>query len=698
MEHAIRLPFWLLPLSFIALFALVGIRCYRNYHKAPQFPGPFLAKISYAWLLSHTFTGKLNEYNAAVLEKYGSPARIAPDKILTNDPIILRHMSAPRSNFRRGTFYDAFAIEPPPLKNVLSQKDEKLHNALRAKLIRGYSGKDLPNLESDIDSNIANLVTLIRTESTAGRAIDFSSLAQYFTLDVLTHIAFSAPVGYLKQNKDVYSYIRKVSDFLQVLELGANNATFQAMLDSALMAPMRPKPTDKEGMGAMMGMAKKAVSARYSPDGKMEQDMLGSFLRCGLTQQEAESEAMVQVLGGSDSTATAIRMIILYVITSPAVYIKLLKEVNENDGLFDGSFITSANSRKLPYLQACIKEGLRMWPPLQALNSKLSPPGGETVNGVHIPGGIEVCHNAYTTQSRKEIYGPDANFFRPERWLEAALDADHLDGGDLRGDIVPGGETGDIEKAPAAAATETKPTQSRLARMNSTLELIFGSGRFGCLGRHIALIELDKVIPVLLREFEWRVGDPQKGFHSQCYGVFYNSEFASIAQECNIHFSNIHAIDCGTSAVPSFDYMNICILRGCVALGRLLGILALHDPLGGAARLARTTANDALHLLLGLGCTYLVQIVPILTTVNTISMDTYVMALQRLLTRQVLLTVRTIVVDGNIVALKIFLIVEKHIASFTDVVILHVMVPKLCLVVEEFPTEGTKVVDSNHVF
>lgn len=56
--------------------------------------------------------------------------------------------------------------------------------------------------------------------------------------------------------------------------------------------------------------------------------------------------------------------------------------------------------------------------------------------------------------------------------------------------------------------------------MESTLELIFGSGRFGCLGRHIALIELDKVIPVLLREFDWSVVDPQRGFHSQCYGVF----------------------------------------------------------------------------------------------------------------------------------------------------------------------------------
>ena len=380
-----RLPLPNLPFVLVALFTYIGVRCYLNYKRAPQFPGPFLAKISSIWLLAHTFSGKLNQHNAALLERYGSPVRIAPDKILTNDPIILRHMSTSRSNFRRGTFYDAFSLQPP-LQNVLSQKDEKLHNTLRAKLIRGYSGKDLPKLDSEIDSNIIKLVKLIRTESAAGRPVDFSSLAQYFTLDVLTHIAFSAPIGYLTQNKDVYYYIRTVSSFLKILELGANSSGVQAILGSSLMAPMRPKPTDKDGMGAMMRIAKKAVAERFGPRPKVEQDMLGSFVKCGLTQEEAESEAMVQVLGGSDSTAAAIRMILLYVITNPAVYVKLVKELNENDGHFIDDLITSANSRKLPYLQACINEGLRMWPPLQALNSKLSSPGGESVNGVYILG------------------------------------------------------------------------------------------------------------------------------------------------------------------------------------------------------------------------------------------------------------------------------------------------------------------------
>jgi hypothetical protein len=129
-----------LPLPFVAGFILfyIVVSCYLNYRKCSQFSGPFLASISGIWLFKHTFNGQLYLDCAAALEQYGSPVRIGPNKIMVNDPVILRHMSAPRSNFRRGTFYDAFAIQPP-IKNVLSQKDEKIHNDLRTKMMRGVS-------------------------------------------------------------------------------------------------------------------------------------------------------------------------------------------------------------------------------------------------------------------------------------------------------------------------------------------------------------------------------------------------------------------------------------------------------------------------------------------------------------------------------------------------------------------------------
>jgi cytochrome P450 len=362
-----------------------------------------------------------------------------------------------------------------------------------------YSGRDIPGLEDNIDARVLDLLSLIRRESAGDRPVDFARFAQYFTLDVLTHIAFGSPFGYLTQNKDIYEYIKTTTNFLQILELGTNFPLIHRILSSRPMqALFAPKPTDRIGMGAMLGVAKRVVSERYVPDAKDHLDMLGSFVRNGLNQQEAESESMLQILGGSDSTATAIRMTLLYILTNPVIYTKLMQELKANSHNISSPVIKSSEARQLPYLQSCIKEGLRMWPPISSLQSKISPPGGETVNGVFLPGGVEVAVSQVATHRRKDVYGDDANIFRPDRWI----DADKLN---------DGGE--------------------KLHMMERTLELVFGSGRFGCLGKHVAMMELDKIFVALLQKFEWGIVDPIKPMETICWGIHVQNAFWLWARE-----------------------------------------------------------------------------------------------------------------------------------------------------------------------
>jgi hypothetical protein len=80
----------------------------------------------------------------------------------------------------------------------------------------------------------------------------------------------------------------------------------------------------------------------------------GAFIRHGLTQRECETEALFQVVAGSDTTATAIRATMLYVVTTPRVYQKLQHEIDVaiREGRIS-SPILSAEGEKLPYLQVC---------------------------------------------------------------------------------------------------------------------------------------------------------------------------------------------------------------------------------------------------------------------------------------------------------------------------------------------------------
>jgi hypothetical protein len=163
-------------------------------------------------------------------------------------------------------------------------------------------------------------------------------------------------------------------------------------------------------------------------------------------------------VAGSDTTATAIRVTFLHVISSPYIYSTLRKEIDNASPL--SSPITDAEAKRLPYLQAVIEEGLRYWPPIGLLASKIVPKGGATINGFFLPEDSSIGVSTMGIQRSKEIFGPDADEFRPERWLSF-------------------GE-GEAEKA-------------REKRMRSTVDLVFASGKYTCPGRPVAMMELNKI-------------------------------------------------------------------------------------------------------------------------------------------------------------------------------------------------------------
>ena len=116
--------------------------------------------------------------------------------------------------------------------------------------------------------------------------------------------------------------------------------------------------------------------------------------------------------------------------------------------------INDLEAKKLPYLQACIFEGLRLLPPTAQLSERMTPPTGDTIHGYSVPGGVFVALNFKGVQ-RNSIYGADTDIYRPERWLI------------------------DDEK--------------RLHEMRRTLDLVFGHGATKCLGYELALMILHKI-------------------------------------------------------------------------------------------------------------------------------------------------------------------------------------------------------------
>ncbi|KAI1068004.1 hypothetical protein LB507_004496 [Fusarium sp. FIESC RH6] len=179
-------------------------------------------------------------------------------------------------------------------------------------------------------------------------------------------------------------------------------------------------------------------------------------------------------------------MIILALIANPSAYNSLIAEIHQHSSSINTP-ISWTQTQKMSYLQAVVREGLRMWPPVAGLGFKQVPPEGDTINGFFVPGGTQVGQGFYAVGRSKLVWGEDADVFRPERWLLAG--------------------------------------QGRLREMIAAFDLHFGHGKYSCLGKPIALMEIHKAVFELIRRYDFAILDPERPIKTQTSVFMSASDF-----------------------------------------------------------------------------------------------------------------------------------------------------------------------------
>jgi cytochrome P450 len=118
---------------------------------------------------------------------------------------------------------------------------------------------------------------------------------------------------------------------------------------------------------------------------------------------------------------------------------------------------------------------MRLHAPSQIPLERIVPDGGLSISNTFLPPGTVVSTSAPLLHLNKEIYGADADTFRPERWLEAKLNP------------------------------------SRLMDMETAF-FAFSRGNRGCTGRALAMLQMSMFVTRILRQFdiEWAEGTEQE--------------------------------------------------------------------------------------------------------------------------------------------------------------------------------------------
>lgn len=104
---------------------------------------------------------------------------------------------------------------------------------------------------------------------------------------------------------------------------------------------------------------------------------------------------------------------------NPRAYSKLTLEIDTAVANNTLSLpISYTQAIKLRYFRACVNEGMRLHPSVGLTMPRIVPTGGATISGFYFPEGYRVGINGAVVQYDKDIFGPDTEMFRPERWFE----------------------------------------------------------------------------------------------------------------------------------------------------------------------------------------------------------------------------------------------------------------------------------------
>lgn len=301
---------------------------------------------------------------------------------------------------------------------------------------------------------------------------------------VLGQVAFSSPFGFIEQGKDVDGAIESI-DNVQVYDGIVGQIPF---MDYFLRrAPYWDYLPFVQPLGGnyITRTALAQLSKREASNVKVDRRDLLSMLQ---EQHEKDPQkfdkdsvfavAHGAIFAGSDSTASTMQTFMWNVLSKPMVYKRLMEEILAADDSSKLSQIVTWDEaqRHLPYFQACLKEAMRIGPAVGLAIYRKVPGLGTEIDGTFIPGGTELAVNAWVLHRDKDIFGNDADDYRPERWLS------------------PEGNEKD---------------EARVKRMDRYM-FQFGGGAHVCIGRNLAILEINKVLPQILRRYEFELVHPHR--------------------------------------------------------------------------------------------------------------------------------------------------------------------------------------------
>ncbi|KZT37327.1 cytochrome P450 [Sistotremastrum suecicum HHB10207 ss-3] len=437
---------FLIPaLLLVAAFAVKAIyHLYLSPLARQGIPGPWYAAVSDLWSTTQQLSLRQFRGVDALLKKYGPVVRIGKNKVVFLDVQALKTVYGVTAKFDKSDFYQRFLTNHN--QHSFTFIDAKDHANRKRSYAGHYSVTNLARYAPKIERVLLQMVDGL-LKNGGKSTFDVMSLYRHLLVDNIFNVAFDTDVGIMERwTRNEFSPLdQAVTDFPKaqtMIELFPRPLTFllfsipHARLQSFLRS-------DVILCEAATGIFKKALAEfesskaiESSDDEKADSENAGrevdgkSLIRRMLefkmpdtgrrmTDLEIISEAQSHLIAGSETTSTTMSYATFELSRRPDVVFRLRQEIDSAipDLRTMGDLTMLQN---LPYLNAVIKEVLRLYPaiPGPLLRSVPAHVPDFTIAGYHIPPGTTLATQCTTLHRQKEVWGEDADEFRPERWFE----------------------------------------------------------------------------------------------------------------------------------------------------------------------------------------------------------------------------------------------------------------------------------------
>jgi len=312
----------------------------------------------------------------------------------------------------------------------------------------------------------------------------------------LGEVAFSKKFGFLEAGIDVDQAIKTIDNSQWYNGIVGQVPFLDHFLRRNPLWNLIPFLATKNALVTRTALGQ--LEKRTNPQGeKVEyRDLLNSLIEAQKLHPEALGHGDVfaiahgAIFAGSDSTASTMQSFFWHVLSNKLVYEKLATEILSANL---SEMVQYDEAQNLPYFQACLKEAMRISPAVGLNITRKVPATGAEIGGIKLPGGTSVAINGWVLHRHKGIFGEDAEVYRPERWLE-----------------------GDKEKIKMMDRCMFQVSVIALLvgysshYLHELFLIQFGGGSHLCIGRHLALLEMNKILPQLIRRFDIQLVNPGK--------------------------------------------------------------------------------------------------------------------------------------------------------------------------------------------